>query len=384
MRNIFYQMVHSLKCVFKDTKPLISKTLTIIIVILVLGSAFHDSFESSSLEPVRIGYLNEDEGEIGDIVLDNLMNAEDVREWMIPVEVSSFEEGQRLAGDSDVPEDERISAMIYIAKDFSEQYMNNADSVTVTIYCGKSSQVAATVIECVFDAFASTVNTNNILMEHFDTWLPEDFSVDSGVEAMPMESTKTPDAMSYYAVAMLLMFMIFGAQYGCDGVAEDYLGVIGERIRTTPIRPYQQYIGKLLGMCVASTLQGLLIVLFTGLVYDANWGSNYLMLLAIIFSMACASTAIGALVCMLTKDAARGQSVVTLIVIACTFLAGGFVKMDMGAFKYLSPNFYAQTAIFNSVYGGDMSVAYAYIGILWGFTAAASVLAVLLSRRKRA
>ena len=199
-----------------------------------------------------------------------------------------------------------------------------------------------------------------------------------------MESTKTPDAMSYYAVAMLLMFMIFGAQYGCDGVAEDYLGVIGERIRTTPIRPYQQYIGKLLGMCVASTLQGLLIVLFTGLVYDANWGSNYLMLLAIIFSMACASTAIGALVCMLTKDAARGQSVVTLIVIACTFLAGGFVKMDMGAFKYLSPNFYAQTAIFNSVYGGDMSVAYAYIGILWGFTAAASVLAVLLSRRKRA
>lgn len=384
MRNIFYQMVHSLKCVFKDTKPLISKTLTIIIVILVLGSAFHDSFESSSLEPVRIGYLNEDEGEIGDIVLDNLMNAEDVREWMIPVEVSSFEEGQRLAGDSDVPEDERISAMIYIAKDFSEQYMNNADSVTVTIYCGKSSQVAATVIECVFDAFASTVNTNNILMEHFDTWLPEDFSVDSGVEAMPMESTKTPDAMSYYAVAMLLMFMIFGAQYGCDGVAEDYLGVIGERIRTTPIRPYQQYIGKLLGMCVASTLQGLLIVLFTGLVYDANWGSNYLMLLAIIFSMACASTAIGALVCMLTKDATRGQSVVTLIVIACTFLAGGFVKMDMGAFKYLSPNFYAQTAIFNSVYGGDMSVAYAYIGILWGFTAAASVLAVLLSRRKRA
>lgn len=384
MRNIFYQMVHSLKCVFKDTKPLISKTLTIIIVILVLGSAFHDSFESSSLEPVRIGYLNEDEGEIGDIVLDNLMNAEDVREWMIPVEVSSFEEGQRLAGDSDVPEDERISAMIYIAKDFSEQYTNNADSVTVTIYCGKSSQVAATVIECVFDAFASTVNTNNILMEHFDTWLPEDFSVDSGVEAMPMESTKTPDAMSYYAVAMLLMFMIFGAQYGCDGVAEDYLGVIGERIRTTPIRPYQQYIGKLLGMCVASTLQGLLIVLFTGLVYDANWGSNYLMLLAIIFSMACASTAIGALVCMLTKDAARGQSVVTLIVIACTFLAGGFVKMDMGAFKYLSPNFYAQTAIFNSVYGGDMSVAYAYIGILWGFTAAASVLAVLLSRRKRA
>ena len=59
-------------------------------------------------------------------------------------------------------------------------------------------------------------------------------------------------------------------------------------------------------------------------------------------------------------------------------------KIIAKSIKYLSPNFYAQTAIFNSVYGGDMSVAYAYIGILWGFTAAASVLAVLLSRRKRA
>ena len=56
----------------------------------------------------------------------------------------------------------------------------------------------------------------------------------------------------------------------------------------------------------------------------------------------------------------------------------GYVK------AYSNFNGKEEVAIFNSVYGGDMSVAYAYIGILWGFTAAASVLAVFLSRRKRA
>ena len=76
MKNTFYQMLHSMKYTFMDTKPLISKFLTIIVVILILGSAFKDAFSTSSLDPVRLGYLNEDEGEIGEILLDNLLESD--------------------------------------------------------------------------------------------------------------------------------------------------------------------------------------------------------------------------------------------------------------------------------------------------------------------
>jgi ABC-2 type transport system permease protein len=383
MKNTFYQMLHSMKYTFMDTKPLISKFLTIIVVILILGSAFKDAFSTSSLDPVRLGYLNEDEGEIGEILLDNLLESDDIKGWIELVKVDSFEQGQSLTGDSSVSDEDRIDGMIYIDKDFSNTY-ENGDPCKVKIYCGKTSQVEATVIKCVFDTFSNMVNLNKVILEEFGTNVSEEFSSDNGVEELPMKSEKKPGAMDYYAIAMLMMFLIFSAEYGCDNIAEDYLGVIGERIKTTPLKPYQQYIGKIFGLCVSSTIQGLFLVLFTKIVYDVNWGSNYLMVLLVVFSMSCTAVALGALICMITRDRSRGQSIVTALVIACTFLAGGFVKMDMGEMKYLSPNYYAQTSLITTIYGGDMSTTYLYVGILWGITAVAGILTVLLSRRKKA
>ncbi len=403
MRNIYFQMVHSLKCIFKDTKPLISKLLTFAIVILVLGSAFSDTFTATSMEPVRVAFLNEDEGEMGQLVWSLMTGAENIGvqttpdaqpseeaeltenefdEWIIPVEVDSFEEGQRLAGDSDVDESERISAMIRIPSDFTQK-IYAGEPVEVEIFCGRSSLIESTVVECVFNTFVNSWNTSTVA-ELKGAILTELYSLDDSLKEMDMEGVDSPDAMSYYAIAMLMMTLLYSAEYGVNGIADDYLGVIGERIRTTPIKAYQQYTGKILGMCIASTLQGLFIVLLTGLIYGANWGSNYLLLVAIIFSMSMVATTFGAMFCMITQNGQKAQAFVTVLVIACTFLAGGFVKMDMGPLKFISPNYYAQTAMFNSVYGGDMSIAYSYIGVLWLFALAASAVALMLSRRKRA
>lgn len=384
MINIYFQMVHSLKCIFKDTKPLISKLLTFAIVILVLGSAFSETFDATSMEPVRVAFLNEDEGPMGQEVW-NLMTDEELDnelgEWIILSEVDNFEEGQRLAGNSDVKEADRISAMIRIPKDFSQK-IQNGETAPVEIYCGRSSVVEATVVECVFNTFSNTWNANSI--EQLKGEMLKELNLDNSIKEMDMEGVDSPDAMSYYAIAMLMMTLLYSAEYGVNGIADDYLGVIGERIRTTPIKPYQQYIGKILGMCIASTLQGLFIVALTGVVYGANWGSNYLLLIAIIFAMSLVATTLGAMFCMITKDGQKAQAFVTVLVIACTFLAGGFVKMDMGAIKFISPNYYAQTAMFNSIYGGDMTIAYSYIGVLLGFATVASVVALALARRKKA
>ncbi len=408
MNNIYYQFVHSLKCIFKDTKPLISKLLTFSLVILVLGSAFGDAFDST-VEPVQVGILNEDSGDFSETIVNILeplgtldpdaeakedTNEEDeaengtdvsIGEWMKVYRVASEEDGQRLAGDSDIPDENKIAAMIHFGEDFSDKvYSDEEESIPITIKTGRSSQVESTVVKCVFDTFVNSLNADFAVQKHFDASLPENLDIENGYKTMETDAKSTPDAMSYYSIAMLMMVLLYGAEYGCNSIAEDYLGVIGERIKITPIKRYQQYIGKMLGMCVATTLQGLLIVLLTGLVYGANWGSNYLALLGVIFSMSCASVALGAFLCMVTRNGARGQSLVSLLVIACTFLAGGFVKMDMGALKFISPNYYAQTAMFNSIYNGDTGIAMQNIGVLWLFVIGASGVAILLSRRKRA
>lgn len=418
MINIYYQFIHSLKCIFLDTKSLISKLLTFSLVILVLGSAFGDAF-GNQVEPVQVGILNQDSKDGKDTYSKDLIvnmlepkgeldpdseeekeeeeketvsDSEDVSvsQWMKVYHVKSEEDGQRLAGDSDIPEGNRISAMIRIDEKFSEDFEKNMTGskkipIPITIKTGRTSQVDSTVVKCVFDTFSNTLNASTAVMKHFPGQsLPEDLDLEKGYEEVETDAKSTPDAMSYYSIAMLMMVLLYGAEYGCNSIADDYLGVIGERIKTTPIKRYEQYIGKMLGMCTATTLQGIFIVLLTGLVYGAKWGSNYFALLGIIFSMACASVTLGACLCMITRNGPRGQAMVSLLVIACTFLAGGFIKMDMGVLKYISPNYYAQTAMFNSIYNGDTQIALQHIGILWIFVIAAGAFTILLSRRKRA
>lgn len=427
MRNIYYQFIHTLKCVFLDYKPLISKILTFSLVILVLGSAFSDMFDTG-LEPVTVGILNEDTGneKVAEGIIQVLEpqgtlapvkesdeDTEDedeadeeeteeteeateeqtdvsISEWMKVYTVKNEEDGRSMACDKDIAEDHQIAAMIHFDKDFSKNVLahgddEDAEPISITIKTGRSSQIDATVVKCVFDTFTSSLNADFAVQKHFPgKSLPQNLDLENGYVKMETDADSTPDAMSYYAIAMLMMVLLYGAEYGCNSIADDYFGVIGERIKTTPIKRYQQYIGKMLGMVVSTTLQGLFIVLLSGLVYGAKWGTNYLALLGIIFSMSAASVTLGACLCMITRDGAKGQSMVSILVIACTFLAGGFVKVDMGPLKFISPNYYAQTAMFNSIYNGDMGIALQNIGILWLFVIGASSIAILMSRRKRA
>ena len=383
MKVTFFQILHSLKRVFTDTKPLISKFATIAVVILILGSAFKNEFSSRSLEPVRMGILNEDTGEIGTVLVQSLRESEDINQWIELIEVDSFQDGERRVSNSEVSEEEKLDGLIYIAQDFSAKFDSNEESV-VSIYTGKTSQVQATVIKCVFNTFASAVNLNKVVMEEFGTNVSTEYSMEAGIEELELKSVQKPGAMDYYAIAMLLMFLIFSAEYGCDSIAENYSGVIGDRLRTTPLKPLQLYVGKIAGLCIASTLQGVFLILFTKICYDVNWGTNYGILLLIVFSMSCTAIAIGALVCMIAGEKSKGRAIVTILVIAFTFLAGGFAKLDLGEIKFLSPNYYAHVAITTTIYGGDMKITYLYIGILWGITFVAALLTIMFSRRKRA
>ena len=400
-----------MKCIFLDYKPLLTKILTFSLVILVLGSAFGDMFDSK-LEPVTVGILNKDEGQAAAAIIDGMEpqgtltpeeksvaeekedSGEDaevsISAWMKAYHVENEEDGRSLACDSDIAEDKQIVAMIEFGEDFSQRLADyerteDAEPISVSVKAGRSSMIDATIVKCVFDSFTGILNADAAVQENIPgASFPHDLDLEEGYVKVQTDAKATPDAMSYYAIAMLMMVLLYGAEYGCSSIADDYFGVIGDRIKITPIKRYQQYIGKMLGMVVATTLQGLFIVLLSGLAYGANWGNNYLALLFNIFSMSAASVTLGACLCMIMRDGAKGQSMVSLLVIACTFLAGGFVKLDMGPLKFISPNYYAQTAMFNSIYNGDTGIALQNIGILWLFVIGASAVAILLSRRKRA
>lgn len=382
MNELFHEITHVLKSIFFDRKALLSKLLTIIIVILILGSAFEDQF-AIDLEKVKVGTLNKDEGQLGKEMINLMKENDDIKKWIALSPVKSFEEGQRRSGNTDVKEEDKLGAMLQVPSDFSKKYQDDKP-VDLKLYTGKTSQLDTIVIKSVFDTFVNMVNISTILAEDFHQAPQEKFELTNAVEDMSLTSKTKPNAMSYYTVAMLMMVLLFGTEYGVRGVSETYLGTLGERIKTTPANSLIMFFGKMIGLCLASFLQGVFLMLFAHFVFDVEWGENILMLLLIVFAMSAAATSIGSLICMITRNEAQANSVVSLVVIGGTFLAGGFIKMDLGELKYLSPNFYGQTAMFNTMYQGDMERSVLYVVILFGMALLLGLISVVLAGRKRA
>lgn len=362
-----------------EYKAVAIKLLSFILLILILGSAFTDAFEVSSLDEITVVCYNGDQGDSGKDFLDSMMKIDSIKELITFKEVSTFEEAEELVNN------EEAEAVICIPDNFSEQVQTQDTANTIEVYQRKYSGISSTVIENVVESYVNGLNCAGVVYQLQGNLDGFDFTAESGLEEQPLTSSgKVPTSMGYYALAMLLMMMLYGAEYGCNGTAEESLGTLGDRVKLSPMKTYQQYIGKIIGLALVTFIQALVIIIFTKIVYDVDWGNNVPLLLAIIFSFSVVTTTLGAMLCILTGNESKAQSIITVLIIVFTFLAGGFVYADFSNVEHISLSYYAKSAILNMVYAGDLNVVYRNIGIMWGVTVVFIIISVFIAERKKA
>jgi len=376
--NIINQIFYTAKRIIVDIKPVLTKLLTFMVIILILGSAFSEAFKVSNLDTVKIIYCNDDTGEYGEGFISAMTEVESIKSLVEFKEVSSFEQAEKMVNDNDA------EAFIYIPKAFSNQAKIEDESNIIEVYQKKHTGINATIIQNVVDSFINGINTASVIYRMTGTLEDYQFSTDSALQVEPLSNSNTPTAMGYYAVAMLLMLLLSGAEYGRVYIGEDYLGILGDRIKLSPIKPFEQYLGKIIGLTFVSFLQGLAIILFTKYAYHVDWGNNFALILLIVFTFSFFTTTFGAMLSIVTKDVIKAGSIVTITTIAFTFLAGGFVVADFGNIQRLSPSYYAKTAIFNIVYHGDINITYQNIIMMWTITLAFALISIFTVGRKRA
>ncbi len=372
------QFLYTVKRLLKDYRSTLVKLGAFIILILVLGSAFSSAFDAASIEVVEVAYFNEDEGTSGDEFMDMMMDEEDIKDLVHFTEVTTLEKGQ------DLLDKDEVAALIHFPKEFTEQVLDLDDVNELFIYTKKLESFDATVVQNVVDTFTYA---SNCAYAHFKTTGSLegfDFQMDEGTEAVEYTASgNKPTAMGYYAVGMLLMMILFGADYGCSGMAEDYFSATGDRLRVSPLGALPQFVGKILALALVTFLEALFVIGFTALVYDVDWGTGktLLTLITIILVYSCFATILGAMLCLITGG--KGEGLVMVAVIAFTFLAGGFVAMPMPGIENLSPSYYARTAIFNLLYNGSKTLVWQCVGILGGLTVICTAVSTWMIRRKR-
>lgn len=360
----------------RDRGTLVEMLILPIVLILILGNALAPVFQVDNISTITVGYLNQDEGPLGHH-LDQYLASPQLQGIIKLQLVSNQEEGLELLRSG------QVSALVHLERDFSQQAMAGETHIFLTGRPGYTMHTSA--VANILEGFIHGANTVEALQKMGAPDATFVFTPGT-IQDLPISASGLlPRAMDYYAVTMLVMFIMWGGLYAANGLGSLMLAV-GDRIKSTPVKDSELFLGIILSNFVTVIGQAAVIIGFTHLVYGANWGDNLPALAGIVSLTAILSIAIGVMVTMLARSEAIATRVINVLVFTSTLVAGGYVKISFSGdvlplLQHLSPNYLSQTAIFNLIYGGSAAQTYTMVGVICLAISACFVIASLAGRR---
>lgn len=348
-----------------------------IVLIFILGMALNPMYEHGQLEPTLVAYLNEDQGAMASQVNDFMARPE-IQEIFAIRKVETREQGLELLQNGE------ITALIHIAPDYSAKVMAG-DQAEIQITGHPGRLLGVSMVETVMESFNYGGNAVQAMV-HMGNPQPEYAPAVGSIEDHPIAASGLmPNALGYYSVTMLVMITMYGTLYAAGGIGETSLKPVGLRVKATPIRPWEQYLGVTLANVFTVYCGALVIIAFTHFVYGVSWGTNIPMVLLTTFMHVFLAIGLGTMAISLTKDIVKASGLLNALTIISTFLAGGYFKVVLPSsfawVQYLSPNYLVQTALFNTIYDGPARQTIAMLTAMAGIIIVSFVVSMLAERR---
>lgn len=375
--NAFYIALSLIKLKFRDKKTLVLNLLFPIVLVMILGSALKstDAFSVQDLGKTKICYLNSDNKDMSKS-FDEFLKNKSIKEIVTAKNVKSVSEGKKLVND------ESVYAFIYIDKNYSKN-INSDKKGKISIYETKTNTVRNAIVESLVDSYntgANTVMTASKIAMAREQYI----SRDNVKEQYLNIDGKTPGAIDYYAVTMLVLTIMYGALYSVSDLKQMFYDNVGRRIKTTRTNIFQHIIGILSAEVIFLMIECGIFVLFTKYVYGCNWGSNPSKIALIFFALSCIATALGIMVGSIFKDDKKASGIVQIVIPILTFVSGGYYKIVLVNTDFLKyvPSYLAQTALFNTIYKDSSVIANNYIITMFVMAAVMFVIAAFVGRRR--
>lgn len=381
--SIFTVAYYDILRFLRDRKTLIEMVLLPIILILILGTALDKAFDVNHLDKIDVLYVNEDKGRVSGS-FDEFLDNKEVKDVLNCKEIESLDEAKKLLSER------KTEAIIYVGEGFSDRVLKGEKS-NIELYTYDNTKFKFSIVENLVKSYVEGFNGVEAIyrMSGVSSGNDREFQREQVVEEENISiEGKKPRAIDYYAVTMLIMIMMYGASYGVEAAGESYMMAVGRRIGTTPIKPYENFIGKLLAIVFTLSWQFTALILFSKFIYKANFGQNIPMIIFICFSLVILTTSLGVGLCMIFKSKQVANRVLEIIIPIFTFISGGYVPMNFPNMKVLSkimnviPNNLAQKSIFNVVYGGSNLEIRNNLIIMWTLSIIIFVVGMIAGRRE--
>lgn len=153
----------------------------------------------------------------------------------------------------------------------------------------------------------------------------------------------------HIGIVFLLMFQMFGAAYTFEGLRDDFLTPRKDRIKATPVNPMTIVLTQIGLSTIITFLQGMVLIGFTMVVFNAVYPNLPFILLLVILSALFAQL-FGALLVFTLKSASKAQIGVIAYAIIAPIMAGLNVELPDHAIvpyleRYSSPLALVNTGI---------------------------------------
>lgn len=188
------------------------------------------------------------------------------------------------------------------------------------------------------------------------------------------------------SITIIVSFQLFGGFYTMEYIKEDLFSAKKWRIYSLPYPVHLHAFSILITCTLFSALQGLVMVIYTQLVYGVNWGSIGLVLFVLV-SLSLLTQLVFLMLAMGVKNFKHAERLGEVYGLGSMALAGVWFRLpDNALFNFLTtygnPVSLGENAILSFVTQKNIDRGVLSLGILLAASAVMALLATILGRRK--
>lgn len=360
----------------RDYKSNLMMVLFPVVLIIILGAAFSGVFnQTDKLGNVTVLYT-EDADENGG---QNLTKAfREFREGLTKELGISFEETDNVDMGMESINYYKYSAYLYISDNPQE----------IKLYKNQRDGLTASLLESALNSFINTYEAMSAIAVNNPSAMamPEMHEHGEYVNVRALDEKRQPGSLDYYAVTMMTMILLYASMTGFWSIRGDIEQKTASRTVCAPVKRYELLTGKVLGCIIVTLVQGLVVILFSGLILKAYWGENPVTITLLLLSYSVMAVSIGVGLAYLFKNSGAANGILNTIIPIFVLLGGGYVPLSVMGSSFaklssISPVKWVNSALFRVIYDGDYSQVPISMGINLLIAAAFILIAALISRK---
>jgi ABC-2 type transport system permease protein len=365
--NIVNIALKEIKRDFRDIRTLVFMLAFPIILMLILGTALSNAFDSQvSIGGIHVLYKDHATGGVS----------------------QSFQGFAKQASQSDIQfkqAKETTDGKKEVIDGKYDAYVEINKS-GIQLYQSEQSSIEASIVQGMLKTFTDKYNLVAQVSKVAPGQVPSvltNGNHDQYIKETSLNSPKQPGSMDYYAIAMTTMIALYAAMGASYLVRGERVLKTADRLMTTPVSRGEILIGKILGSLVLNSLCVLIVVVFSKFAFKANWGEHLGLVLLILLSEVFLAVAFGLGISYITKTGAAANMIIMITVQLASMFGGAYYKIsDTSGIAGLSPLTWANTAITKIIYSNDLASSIPVLSLNLGISAIFLAIVIFSLRRR--